>query len=61
MVSAGLVVNHIRYHSRELGGNVSERVAIVGIGITEHRSKWPERSQVEIVMRQFSWLWKMPS
>lgn len=28
---------------------MSERVAIVGIGITEHRSKWPERSQVEIV------------
>ena len=28
---------------------MSERVAIVGIGITEHRSKWPEKSQVEIV------------
>ena len=28
---------------------MSERVAIVGIGITEHKSKWPERSQVEIV------------
>jgi acetyl-CoA C-acetyltransferase len=28
---------------------MSERVAIVGVGITEHKSKWPERSQVEIV------------
>ncbi|MBI5605599.1 MAG: acetyl-CoA acetyltransferase [Deltaproteobacteria bacterium] len=28
---------------------MSERVAIVGIGITEHKSKWLERSQVEIV------------
>jgi acetyl-CoA C-acetyltransferase len=28
---------------------MSERVAIVGVGITEHKNKWPERSQVEIV------------
>ncbi|MFC1822467.1 thiolase family protein [Thermodesulfobacteriota bacterium] len=28
---------------------MSEKVAIAGIGITDHRSKWPEKSQVEIV------------
>lgn len=28
---------------------MSERVAIIGIGITEHKSKWPEKSQIEIV------------
>jgi acetyl-CoA C-acetyltransferase len=46
------MVNHIAslfWREKKTGINMQERIAVIGIGQTEFKSRWPEISQVEMV------------